>query len=70
MRYPLALIVPPLAVLSCGRPITALFNVLLWALLIVPGVIHARLVVSQHQADVRSKKQARTIARANQKQRA
>jgi uncharacterized membrane protein YqaE (UPF0057 family) len=46
MRYVLALIIPPLALLLSGRPFQAVFNLLLWvvglvALLLpmVPGVL-------------------------------
>ena len=30
MRYLLAIILPPVAVLLCGRPFSALLNILLW----------------------------------------
>jgi uncharacterized membrane protein YqaE (UPF0057 family) len=53
MRYLLAIVFPPLAVLSCGKPLTAVLNLLLWALLIFPGIIHGILVVQSYQADKR-----------------
>ncbi len=53
MRYLLCLI-PPLAVLSCGKPVQFFLNLFLTLLLYVPGVIHAILVVSQFNADRRT----------------
>jgi uncharacterized membrane protein YqaE (UPF0057 family) len=53
MMYLLAILLPPLAVLLCGKPLQALLNVLLTLLGWVPGIIHACLVVSSHQADKR-----------------
>lgn len=58
MLYLLAILVPPVAVLLAGKPGQAVLNVLLWLLLIVPGVIHALLVVHNYYAD---KRQARLI---------
>lgn len=55
MRYLLAIILPPVAVLLCGKPFQALLNVGLWCLFIVPGVIHALFVVHSHLADLRQK---------------
>lgn len=54
MRYLLAIIFPPLAVLFCGKPIQFLLNILLCLLFWFPGVIHAILVVSSHLADKRT----------------
>ena len=56
MLYLLAILVPPVAVLLCGKPIQAVLNVLLWALFIVPGVIHALFVVSSRNADKRNER--------------
>jgi uncharacterized membrane protein YqaE (UPF0057 family) len=58
MLYLFALVLPPLAVLFCGKPVQAILNVILTLLGWIPGVIHACLVVSSHHADVR---QARLI---------
>lgn len=55
MRYLLAIILPPVAVLMCGKPFQAILNVVLWCLFIVPGVIHALFVVHSHLADIRQK---------------
>lgn len=54
MYYLLALLLPPVAVLMVGKPIQALINVGLWCLFIVPGIIHALLVVSNYYADKRT----------------
>ena len=64
MLYLLAIICPPLAVLLVGRPFQALLNVGLWALFVVPGIIHAVLVVNEKKADRRMAKQAKLISNA------
>lgn len=56
MRYFLAIILPPLAVLLCGKPIQFVLNIFLTLLFWIPGVIHAILVVNSHLADKRTKK--------------
>ena len=56
MRYFLAIILPPLAVLLCGKPIQCILNVFLTLLFWIPGVIHAILIVHSHLADKRTKK--------------
>ena len=56
MRYFLAIVLPPLAVLLCGKPIQFLLNLLLTLLGWIPGVIHAILVVQAHLADQRTEK--------------
>ena len=54
MRYVLAFILPPAAVLLCGKPGAALLNLLLTLLGWVPGIIHALIMVSNHKADKRT----------------
>jgi uncharacterized membrane protein YqaE (UPF0057 family) len=54
MRYLLAIILPPLAVLLCGKPLQALLNLLLTLCFWVPGVVHAILVVHAHLEDKRT----------------
>lgn len=49
MLYLLAILLPPVAVLICGKPIQALLNVLLTLAFWFPGAIHAVLVVKQKQ---------------------
>ena len=62
MRYLLAILLPPVAVLLCGKPILAALNLALTLLFWIPGIIHALFVVSAHQADVRADRQARRFA--------
>ncbi len=56
MRYFLAIILPPLAVLLCGKPFQFILNILLTLLGWIPGVVHALLVVHNHLADKRTDK--------------
>jgi uncharacterized membrane protein YqaE (UPF0057 family) len=63
--YLLAVLLPPLAVLLCGKPFQAVINLLLTLLLWVPGVIHAVLVVHNHYSDKRTDR----IVREMRKQR-
>ena len=56
MRYFLAIILPPLAVLLCGKPVQFILNIFLTLLFWIPGVIHAILVVNSHLADKRAEK--------------
>ena len=55
MLYILAFLLPPLAVLLCGKPVQAFLNIFLSLLFWFPGVIHAILVVHEHYADKRNK---------------
>lgn len=54
MRYLLAIILPPAAVLLCGKPIQAVLNLLLTLCFWIPGVVHALFVVNSHLADKRA----------------
>ena len=56
MKYLLAILLPPVAVLLCGKPVQALLSILLTLCLWVPGIIHAILVVNSHNADKRNDK--------------
>ena len=68
MRYLLAIFVPPLAVILCGKLGQAVFNGILWTIALVTllvGVgfgiwvvcsIHAILVVNNYLADKRNEK--------------
>lgn len=56
MRYFLAIILPPLAVLLCGKPFQFLLNILLTLLGWIPGVVHAILVVHTHLEDKRTER--------------
>lgn len=59
MRYFLAIVLPLLAVLMCGKPMQFVLNLLLTVLGWIPGSVHAVLVVHNHLADKRT---ARVIA--------
>ncbi|KTS84470.1 hemolysin BL lytic component L2 [Paenibacillus jamilae] len=65
MRYIIAFFLPPLAVLLCGKPGQAFFNLLLCCLFWIPGVIHAFVVVGSHKADKRNEKLIKAIQRNN-----
>lgn len=54
MRYLIAILLPPLAVLLCGKPFQAVLNIFLTLLFWVPGMIHALLVVHNHLEDQRA----------------
>ena len=54
MLYLIAIVFPPLAVLLCGKPVQALISVPLTLLLWIPGVIHACVVVAEHNASART----------------
>lgn len=54
MLYLIAILLPPIAVLLCGKPMQALLNLLLTLFLWIPGMIHAILVVNSTQADRRN----------------
>jgi len=61
MRYLLAIVLPPLAILLCGKPIQFLLNIPLTLLFWIPGVLHALLVVHSHLADKRTDRVVRAI---------
>lgn len=56
MKYLLAILLPPVAVLLCGKPAQALLNCVLTLCLWVPGIIHALLVVASSEADARNRR--------------
>lgn len=60
MRYFLAILLPPVAVLVCGKPMSALLNLLLTLLGWIPGAIHACLIVHDYHADKRAQRYAGT----------
>jgi uncharacterized membrane protein YqaE (UPF0057 family) len=61
MLYLLAILLPPLAVLITGGIVQALINCLLTACFLVPGMIHALLVVGNYHAERRNERMIRTI---------
>lgn len=63
MRYILALLLPPLAVLLCGKPFQALINLLLTLCFWIPGVVHALLVANDYYEDERHEDLVRAMER-------
>jgi uncharacterized membrane protein YqaE (UPF0057 family) len=61
MLYLVAILLPPLAVLFCGKPFQAIVNVVLTILGYVPGLIHALFVVNNHYADKRTERIVRAM---------
>jgi uncharacterized membrane protein YqaE (UPF0057 family) len=56
MRYLLAILLPPVAVFLCGKPIQGIISIFLTLAFWIPGVIHALFVVHSHLADKRTEK--------------
>jgi uncharacterized membrane protein YqaE (UPF0057 family) len=56
MLYLLAILLPPIAVLFCGKPIQFLLNIILTICFYLPGAVHAVLVVNSHLADKRAER--------------
>jgi len=54
MRYLLAVILPPVAVLICGKPVQAILNLVLTLCFWIPGMIHALFVAHGYYADKRT----------------
>lgn len=54
MRYLLAILLPPVAVLSCGKPVQAVLNLVLTLLFWIPGAVHALFVVHGYHEDRRA----------------
>lgn len=54
MLYLLAILLPPVAVLICGKPVQALLNLILTLIFWIPGAVHAVLVVHDHKEDRRA----------------
>jgi uncharacterized membrane protein YqaE (UPF0057 family) len=61
MLYLVALLLPPLAVLLCGKPFQALLNVVLTVLGFIPGVVHAMFVAHNYYADQRNERLIRAM---------
>jgi uncharacterized membrane protein YqaE (UPF0057 family) len=54
MLWLLAIFLPPVAVLLCGKPFQAVISLVLTLLCWLPGVIHAFAVVAEYKADKRA----------------
>jgi uncharacterized membrane protein YqaE (UPF0057 family) len=65
MRYLLAILLPPVAVLMCGKPMSALLNLLLTFFIWIPGVIHAFFIVNNFYADRRNRNLIEAISKQN-----
>ena len=63
MLYLLAVLLPPVAVLLCGKPFQALLSIPLCLLGSAPGVIHAMFVVNNHYAEQRSNRMIHALRR-------
>lgn len=61
MRYFFAIVLPPLAVLFCGKPFSAILNLILTCFGWIPGIVHALFVVSSYKNEKALKRIERTI---------
>jgi uncharacterized membrane protein YqaE (UPF0057 family) len=62
MLYLVAVILPPLAVLFCGKPFQAILNlVLLFVTVYIGALIHAIFVVHNYYADQRQERLLRDM---------
>lgn len=59
--YLLAILLPPVAVLICGKPLQAFINLILCLFLYIPGMVHAIMVVNEYKADRRVEKAGRGL---------
>ncbi|MCS7462160.1 YqaE/Pmp3 family membrane protein [Paenibacillus doosanensis] len=57
--YLLAILLPPVAVLFCGKPFQAVLNLILTLFFWLPGAIHACMVVHERKQDKRMEKMTR-----------
>jgi uncharacterized membrane protein YqaE (UPF0057 family) len=55
MRYLFAIVLPPLGVFLCAKPISAVLNVFLTLLFYFPGAIHAVLCVHSYEGMLRDR---------------
>lgn len=61
--YLIAIILPPLAVLLCGKPVQFILNLILCLFGWLPGLIHAILVVADEKARERNQELIDAIKR-------
>ena len=59
--YLLAILLPPVAVLICGKPLQAFINLILCLFLYIPGMVHAIMVVNEYKADRRAEKMGKEL---------
>ena len=65
MRYFLCIILPPISVLTTGKIITFILNLILTLCFWLPGVIHAIIVVNSFYADRRNDKLIKAMKQTN-----
>jgi uncharacterized membrane protein YqaE (UPF0057 family) len=65
MRYLIAIILPPLAILMCGKPFQAILALILQITILgwIPAAIWAILVVNSYQADQRTNRVIKALRR-------
>ena len=56
MRYLIAILLPPLAVFLCGKPMIGVLNIILTLCFWIPGVVHALFVVHNHLNEKQTQK--------------
>ena len=63
MRYLIAIVLPPLAILLCGKPFQAIFALILQVTVLgwIPAAVWAILVVNSYQADRRTNRIIRAL---------
>lgn len=66
MRYLLAIILPPIAVLICGKPVQAIINLILTLLFWIPGMIHALFIAHGYYEDKRADRVIDAMKKENQ----
>jgi uncharacterized membrane protein YqaE (UPF0057 family) len=65
MRYLIAIVLPPLAILLCGKPFQALLALILQVTILgwIPAAIWAVLVVNSYQQDKRTNRIIKAMRR-------
>jgi uncharacterized membrane protein YqaE (UPF0057 family) len=65
MRYLIAIVLPPLAILLCGKPFQALIALILQVTVLgwIPAAVWACLVVNSYQADRRTNRIVKAMRR-------
>lgn len=65
MRYLIAIVLPPLAILLCGRPFQAILALILQVTILgwIPAAVWAILVVNSYQADKRTNRIVKEMRR-------
>jgi uncharacterized membrane protein YqaE (UPF0057 family) len=65
MRYLIAIILPPLAILLCGKPLQAIIALILQITILgwIPAAVWAVLVVHSYQADQRTNRIVKALRR-------